>query len=240
MWSCGCILGELLLGKPVFPGTSTMNQLDRIMEVTGKPTPEDIESIQSPFAATMLDSLAPQGQRALHHMFPNASVDALDLMRKLLQFNPEDRLSAEEALRHPYVRQFHNSADEPVRRHPITIPIDDNVKYSISEYREMLYGEIIRRKKELKRRLRERESIPSSSSASHHSNSNQYHHRANQEGVYNGHHRGSGPSGQQSTSSNMPSRQTYTRTASYNSRQGSSSKYGQQFQDRDYRNYYQE
>jgi hypothetical protein len=32
----GCILGELMMGKPVFPGTSTMNQLDRIMEFTGR------------------------------------------------------------------------------------------------------------------------------------------------------------------------------------------------------------
>jgi len=54
LWSVGCILGELLSGKPIFPGTSTMNQLDRIMQVTGYPTPEDIESMKSPFAATML------------------------------------------------------------------------------------------------------------------------------------------------------------------------------------------
>ena len=45
MWSVGCILAELLLGKPVFPGTSTLNQLDRVMEITGRPTPEDVESI---------------------------------------------------------------------------------------------------------------------------------------------------------------------------------------------------
>ena len=38
MWSMGCILAELLLGKPVFPGTSTLNQLDRVMEVTGRPS----------------------------------------------------------------------------------------------------------------------------------------------------------------------------------------------------------
>ncbi len=35
MVAAGCILGELLGGKPLFPGTSTMNQLDRILEVTG-------------------------------------------------------------------------------------------------------------------------------------------------------------------------------------------------------------
>lgn len=36
IWSVGCILGELISCKPLFPGTSTMNQLDRILEVTGK------------------------------------------------------------------------------------------------------------------------------------------------------------------------------------------------------------
>ena len=50
MWSMGCILAELLLGKPVFPGTSTLNQLDRVMEVTGRPSQEDVESINSPLA----------------------------------------------------------------------------------------------------------------------------------------------------------------------------------------------
>lgn len=50
MWSLGCILAELLLGKPVFPGTSTLNQLDRVMEVTGRPSAEDIEAINSPLA----------------------------------------------------------------------------------------------------------------------------------------------------------------------------------------------
>jgi mitogen-activated protein kinase 15 len=38
MWSLGCILGELLQGKPIFPGTSTLNQLDRILAFTGRPT----------------------------------------------------------------------------------------------------------------------------------------------------------------------------------------------------------
>ena len=57
MWSVGCILGELLGGKPMFPGTSTMNQLDKIVEVTGMPKREDIDAIDSLFAATMLESL---------------------------------------------------------------------------------------------------------------------------------------------------------------------------------------
>jgi mitogen-activated protein kinase 15 len=103
MWSMGCILAELLLGKPVFPGTSTLNQLDRVMEITGRPSPEDIEAINSPLAQTMLESLPPSKSRRLRDVFPTASDDALDLLKSLLQFNPNKRLTAEQALRHPYV-----------------------------------------------------------------------------------------------------------------------------------------
>jgi len=152
MWSIGCILGELLGGKPMFPGTSTMNQLDRIIEVTGRPNAEDIEAIRSPFAATMLESLPPSNPRSLSDMYPNASSEALDLLRKLLQFNPNKRITADEALAHPFVAQFHNPTDEPVCDRIIRIPIDDNHKYSISEYRNKLYNDIIKKKKETRRR----------------------------------------------------------------------------------------
>lgn len=157
MWSSGCILGELLGGKPIFPGTSTMNQLDRIMEVTGRPSAEDIDAVQSPFAATMLESLPPTKPKRAQELFPNASEQAADLLHKLLEFNPDKRITAEEALRHPYLAQFHNPADEPSCNHIISIPIDDNTKYTIQEYREKLYAEIVKRKKELRRRMRERE-----------------------------------------------------------------------------------
>ena len=39
MWSVGCILGELIIGKSIFPGVSTLNQIERVLELTGKPSP---------------------------------------------------------------------------------------------------------------------------------------------------------------------------------------------------------
>lgn len=42
MWSLGCILAEMLAGKPIFPGTSTVNQVERIMATIPVPTPEGV------------------------------------------------------------------------------------------------------------------------------------------------------------------------------------------------------
>ena len=74
--------------------------------------------------------LPPFDAHKLAHMYPNASPDALDLMQKLLVFNPNKRLTAEEALNHPFVKDFHDEDAEPSAKGPISIPIDDNTKVS--------------------------------------------------------------------------------------------------------------
>ena len=61
-------------------------------------------------------------------IFPKASRDAADLLKKLLVFDPAKRLTAADALRHPYVANFHDPANEPRCTRPITIPINDNEK----------------------------------------------------------------------------------------------------------------
>eukprot|EP01126_Amoeba_proteus_P013305 TRINITY_DN1562_c0_g2_i11.p1 TRINITY_DN1562_c0_g2~~TRINITY_DN1562_c0_g2_i11.p1 ORF type:complete len:340 (-),score=60.18 TRINITY_DN1562_c0_g2_i11:144-1163(-) len=165
IWSVGCILGELISGKPLFPGTSTMNQLDRIIEVSGRPTREDIEQIKSSFAMTMLDSLPEADVRHLSDLFPNADDDTIDFLEKLLKFNPEKRLTAEEALAHPYLQQFHVEADEPSCARPVVIPMDDNHKFEVSVYREQLYKDIkeaARLAEEARRRSKKKSSAGSS------------------------------------------------------------------------------
>mgnify|MGYP003690413089 CR=1 FL=1 len=107
MWSVGCILGELINGKSLFPGTSTLNQIERILEVTGRPSQQDIESIDSPLAANIIQTTQIPKKKNFANLFPNASEDALDLMKHLLAFNPKQRYSAEEALKHRYLKDFH-------------------------------------------------------------------------------------------------------------------------------------
>jgi len=152
VWSVGCILGELLGGKPMFPGTSTMNQLDRIIEISGRPSSDDIEAIKSPFAATMLESLPQSQPKSLHEMFPQASPEALDILRQMLQFNPNKRITAEKALAHPYVAQFHNPGAEPICEKEIKIAIDDDHKFSIGDYQTHLYSNIVAKRKESKKK----------------------------------------------------------------------------------------
>jgi len=152
VWSVGCILGELLGGKPMFPGTSTMNQLDRIVEITGRPPSEDIEAINSPFAATMLESTPQSAPKSLNDMYPQASPEALDILKQMLHFNPNKRLTAEKALEHPYVAQFHNPAEEPICEKEIKIAIDDDHKFSIEDYRTHLYNDIVAKRKESKKK----------------------------------------------------------------------------------------
>ena len=150
MWSLGCILGELLGESTMFPGESTMNQLEKVLEVLGRPGKDDLKAIKSRHTATMLDSISVKPKKPWSALYPNASADALDLLDRLLQFNPDKRITADEALAHPYLQQFHNTADEPTLSAPIAISIDDNKRFKINEYRKYLYRKIIERKKQLR------------------------------------------------------------------------------------------
>lgn len=146
MWSLGCIFGEMLGGKPVFQGSSTLNQLEKLCEVVGRPTPDEITSMQSPFAQTMLENInVKEGAPARWaDIYPKASADAVDLLEKLMQWDPAKRLTAREGMLHPYCKQFLDTdphTTDPLNRvssKKVTTPFDDNDKNSTSVYREKL------------------------------------------------------------------------------------------------------
>jgi mitogen-activated protein kinase 15 len=149
IWAVGTILGEMINGRPVFPGTSTMNQIERIIEVINFPAKSDVESIPSQFAVTMLESLPAMNYKLIGDVFPTATSEAIDLIRACFHFNPTKRPSAEELLKHVYVSEFHNEEEEPIYPYgPLKLPIDDNVNLTAPQYRERLYLEITNRRRE--------------------------------------------------------------------------------------------
>jgi mitogen-activated protein kinase 15 len=153
IWAVGTILGEMINGRPIFPGTSTMNQIERIIEVINFPAKSDIDSINSQYASTMLESLPPMNYKLIGDVFPAASTEAIDLIRSCFHFNPTKRPSAEELLKHVFVADFHNEEEEPIYPYgPLKLPIDDNIKLTAPQYRERLYQEITNRRKESRRK----------------------------------------------------------------------------------------
>jgi mitogen-activated protein kinase 15 len=142
MWSVGCIIGELILGHPIFTGDSTMNQLEKVIELLGYPSIDDIDSIQSPFAQTMLGSIKTRAPAAngWQNRFPaSTSPAAIDLMQKLLAYDPKKRLGVEETLRHPYLEDFHDETDEPACSVQLTMDINDDSRVTVEDYRRRLY-----------------------------------------------------------------------------------------------------
>ncbi|XP_014801199.1 PREDICTED: mitogen-activated protein kinase 15 [Calidris pugnax] len=147
MWSIGCILGELLLGKPLFPGTSTMNQIEQILRVIPAPSSEDILAMQSDYKASVINRMSSRQRMTFEQIFPPSTpLPALDLLKKLLVFNPDKRLTAEEALQHPYVKRFHCPAREPSLDYDVILPLGDDIQLSVAEYRNKLYEMILEKK----------------------------------------------------------------------------------------------
>jgi len=141
MWAVGCIIAELYIRKPLFPGKSTMDQLARIMEITGRPTEIEIEetSVGAKHTQRLLDGITKINFRSMEVTVPDGPEDAIDLVKKLLRFAPKDRLTIEQALEHEYVARFRTIGDERRSDIKVSIPIDDNTRRSIDIYRSEIY-----------------------------------------------------------------------------------------------------
>lgn len=98
-WSIGCVMGELMLGKPLFLGECAVDQLVEIMKVLGTPNDEDFLSFQSVYKDMKFPNIKPITLNKLIH---NCSKDSIDLLGKLLQFNPKKRIKLCYALLHTY------------------------------------------------------------------------------------------------------------------------------------------
>ncbi|KAK2506593.1 hypothetical protein MC885_003995 [Smutsia gigantea] len=140
MWSLGCILGEMLRGRPLFPGTSTLHQLELILDTIPPPSREDLLALGSSYSTSILHCLGSRPRQTLDALLPpDTPPEALDLLKRLLVFAPDKRLSAVRALQHPYVQRFHCSALEWTREVDVQTPVQEGAQLSAPEYRDHLY-----------------------------------------------------------------------------------------------------
>ncbi|GAA6060482.1 hypothetical protein JCM10212_007113 [Sporobolomyces blumeae] len=114
IWSVGCVLAELLGGRPIFKGKDYIDQLNIVLHFLGTPTDKTLRRVGSPRAQDYIRSLPFKPGVPFVQLFPSANPLALDLLAKLLAFDPHERISCEDALVHPYLSVWHEPADEPV------------------------------------------------------------------------------------------------------------------------------
>lgn len=114
VWSTGCILAEFLGGKPIFKGKDYVNQLNRILQVLGTPPDETLRRIGSKNVQDYIHQLGYIPKVPFVNIFPQANPQALDLLERMLAFDPLRRITVEEALEHPYLSIWHDPADEPL------------------------------------------------------------------------------------------------------------------------------
>ncbi|KAI9136677.1 kinase-like domain-containing protein [Paraphysoderma sedebokerense] len=113
MWSVGCIFAELLGSKPLFKGRDYVDQLNQILGILGTPDEETLRRIGSQRAQVYIRSLPKMPKIPFSQLYPKATPLALDLLEKLLKFDPATRITVEQALAHPYLETYHDPEEEP-------------------------------------------------------------------------------------------------------------------------------
>ncbi|XP_061669795.1 mitogen-activated protein kinase 6 isoform X2 [Syngnathoides biaculeatus] len=126
MWAAGCIFAEMLTGKTLFAGAHELEQMQLILESIPVLREEDRQELHSVIPVFIRNDMS-KPQTPLTKLLPDVSPQALDFLEKILTFNPMDRLTAEEALAHPYMSDYSFPLDEPISLHPFHIEdeVDD-------------------------------------------------------------------------------------------------------------------
>ncbi|KAG8720461.1 MAP kinase Pmk1 [Ceratobasidium sp. 394] len=146
IWSVGCVLAEMLSGKPLFPGRDYHHQLSLILEVLGTPSLDDFYAINSARSREYIRALPFRKKKNFSQLFPNANPLAVDLLEKCLTFNPKRRIDVVQALAHPYLEPYHDADDEP-EAPPLDasfFDFDNGVELSKEQLKVMIYEEVLR------------------------------------------------------------------------------------------------
>uniref|UniRef100_A0A8C6KB48 Mitogen-activated protein kinase n=1 Tax=Nothobranchius furzeri TaxID=105023 RepID=A0A8C6KB48_NOTFU len=112
IWSVGCILAEMLSNRPIFPGKHYLDQLNHILSILGSPSEEDLNCIINVKARNYLQSLPDRDKVPLEKLFQKSDPKALELLGFMLTFNPNKRITVDEALAHLYLEQYYDPTDE--------------------------------------------------------------------------------------------------------------------------------
>jgi len=105
IWSVGCILAEMVNGRPLFPGNTDQDQLIRIFKVLGTPSERSWPAVvELPDWKPDFTQYEPQAWAGTNGIVPSLDTHGVDLITSMLQYDPNQRVAARTAMEHPYFR----------------------------------------------------------------------------------------------------------------------------------------
>uniref|UniRef100_A0A8C0F2E2 mitogen-activated protein kinase n=1 Tax=Bubo bubo TaxID=30461 RepID=A0A8C0F2E2_BUBBB len=141
IWSVGCIMAEMITGRPLFKGNDHLDQLTEIMKITGTPTQDFVQKLHSQDAKNYIKSLPKVQKKDFASILKYANPLAVNLLEKMLVLDAEKRVTAAEALLHPYFEPIHDPEEEiEAEKYDDTF---DNMDLPLDEWKRITYKEIL-------------------------------------------------------------------------------------------------
>jgi negative regulator of PHO system len=111
IWSAGCIMAEMYSGRPLFPGTTNEDQLIRIFRIMGTPSERTWPGISQ--FSEYKQNFQMYATQDLRQILPQIDPSGIDLLQRMLQLRPELRISAHDALQHPWFNDLPGAMRPP-------------------------------------------------------------------------------------------------------------------------------
>ncbi|XP_075784316.1 mitogen-activated protein kinase 12 isoform X4 [Pelodiscus sinensis] len=141
IWSVGCIMAEMITGRPLFKGNDHLDQLTEIMKITGTPTQDFVQKLQSQDAKNYIKSLPKVQKKDFAAILKHANPLAVNLLEKMLVLDADKRITAVEALAHPYFEPVHDPEEETeAEKYDDTF---DNMDLPLDEWKRITYKEVL-------------------------------------------------------------------------------------------------
>jgi len=100
VWSSGCVFGELMIGQPLFPGDSGVDQLVEIIKILGTPSLEQIKAMNPNYEEFKFPQIRPHPWQKVFRA--RTSIEAIDLVSRLLEYTPSARITPLQACAHTF------------------------------------------------------------------------------------------------------------------------------------------
>eukprot|EP00164_Ancoracysta_twista_P000863 GFYU01001135.1.p1 GENE.GFYU01001135.1~~GFYU01001135.1.p1 ORF type:complete len:482 (-),score=125.48 GFYU01001135.1:676-2121(-) len=139
MWGVGCVFFEIISLFPLFPGTNELDQVQKIHNILGTPPPEVLAKFKR--HASHMDFNFPSKEGSgIAKLIPHASQECIELIMKLLAYNPDERLSARQALKHPYFKELRDAEKKQREQREMNAPATGRSQSTESQQKKAKAG----------------------------------------------------------------------------------------------------